>query len=98
MPYINDNAESVYPAIYSCYLDLRRMVRTEKYKLVVYPRLKKVLLFDLEKDPHELRDLSTEQSYREVKTEMMEKLKKAQIEFNDPLGTFDFHDFQTAVN
>ena len=34
------------------------MVHTAQYKLIVYPKASKILLFDLKKDPEEMHDLS----------------------------------------
>lgn len=98
MPYINDDAKSVYPAIYSCYLNLQRMLRTDQHKLIVYPKLDKLLLFDLEIDPEELRDRSADPAYQSVKRELMDLLYKQQLELKDPLGAFDFSKFQSAIN
>lgn len=85
MPYINKDTASSYSAIYSSYLDLQRMVRTDSHKLIVYPKLKKVLLFDLENDPHELKDQSENLAYKKIKEDLSEKLLQLQKEFNDPL-------------
>lgn len=93
MPYINDNAKSVYPAIYSCYLNLQRMLRTDQHKLIVYPTLNKLLLFDLEIDPQELRDRSEDPAYQNVKKMMVDLLQQRQKEFKDPLGVIDFSKF-----
>lgn len=85
MPYIRNGVESAYSAIYGCYLDLQRMVRTDTHKLIVYPKLNKILLFDLEKDPHELRDLSKDPKYLPIKEELFGLLLDLQKEFNDAL-------------
>jgi arylsulfatase A-like enzyme len=85
MPYINDNANSTYSAIYSCYLDLQRMVRTDRYKLIVYPKLDKILLFDLEKDPHELKDVSGNSAYGQIKANLFGQLLQLQKEYHDSL-------------
>ena len=37
---------------------LQRSVTADGYKLVVYPEVPKVLLFDLKNDPDEMHDLS----------------------------------------
>ncbi|HSI78315.1 MAG TPA: sulfatase-like hydrolase/transferase [Lunatimonas sp.] len=94
MPYIKDNANSAYPVIYSCYLDLQRMVRTDTHKLIVYPKLNKLLLFDMEKDPEELRDRSDDPAYQRVKSELMALLLQRQSDLNDPLGKIDFSSYQ----
>ncbi len=85
MPYIREGAESAYPAIYSCYLDLQRMVRTDTHKLIVYPKLNKLLLFDLEKDPLEMRDVSNDSDYWQIREELVGLLLERQSEFNDTL-------------
>jgi hypothetical protein len=61
------------------------MVRTERHKLIYYPKLNKILLFDLENDPHELKDLSEEQGYEEMKSHLLELLARLQKEYKDPL-------------
>lgn len=96
IPYINDNAESAYPNIYSSYLNLQRMVRTDTHKLIVYPKLNKILLFDMEKDPEELRDRSDDPAYQRVKSELMALLLQQQSELNDPLGKIDFSSYRNA--
>ncbi|MEX2567861.1 MAG: sulfatase-like hydrolase/transferase [Cyclobacteriaceae bacterium] len=97
MPYIENHSGSVYPVIYSSYLNLQRMVRTDQHKLIVYPNLNKLLLFDLEKDPEELKDLSEDPAYQSIMKEMMALLVQQQRALNDPLGTFNFSKFQSVV-
>jgi len=45
-------------SIYGSYLWHQRMVINGQYKLIVYPGLKKELLFDLKLDPDEVKDLA----------------------------------------
>jgi len=87
MPYLTgtENTPSAYGAIYGCYMNLQRMVRTEEYKLIVYPKASKALLFDMKKDSHEMNDLSEEPAYREIKGELLKQLGQLQQQFNDPL-------------
>ncbi|SHN33035.1 Sulfatase [Cyclobacterium lianum] len=89
MPYVETGAPSAYPAIYSCYLDLQRMVRTERYKLIFYPKLNKILLFDLEKDTGELRDRSADPDYQGIKQHLLLLLADQQRSVNDPLGPIE---------
>nr|MBI1231794.1 sulfatase-like hydrolase/transferase [Cytophagales bacterium] len=98
MPYIREGSESAYPVIYSCYLNLQRMVRTDTHKLIVYPKLNKLLLFDMEKDPDELRDRSEDPAYQRVKQELIALLLQRQAELNDPLGKIDFSVYQNSGN
>lgn len=71
--------ESFYPAIYGAYMDYQRMIRKDGYKLIVYPRINKVLLFDLEKDPNEITNLAE-------KPEQAERVKRL---FNDLIDLQD---------
>jgi choline-sulfatase len=57
MPIIRGRRERNYDAIYGGYLKLQRMVAQDGYKLLLYPKCKKALLFDLAKDPDEMNDL-----------------------------------------
>ncbi len=42
--------KSHYDAIYNGYINFQRMIRKDGFKLLVYPKLNKVLLFDMNKD------------------------------------------------
>jgi len=90
MPYIEGAQESRYPVIYSSYLNLQRMVRTDQHKLIFYPKLNKILLFDMEKDPEELIDRSADPAYQEVKKELLALLSRQQLALNDPLGAIEY--------
>jgi arylsulfatase A-like enzyme len=53
-----EQKESHYDAIYGGYKKVQRMIRKDGYKLLVYPKAKKVRLYHIEKDPNELNDLA----------------------------------------
>ncbi len=53
-----ENTVGHYSGIYGAYMNLQRMIRKDGYKLLVYPTIDKVLLFDLEADPNEMKDLA----------------------------------------
>ena len=55
--------QSHYEAIYGCYMDYQRMIRKEGYKLIVYPGIDQVLLFDLKRDPNEISNLADQPEY-----------------------------------
>jgi arylsulfatase A-like enzyme len=79
------SAKSKYPQIYGCYMDLQRMVRTENYKLIVYPKASKVLLFDIKKDPQEMHDLAGLDAYKSVLKDLKSKLLAQQKQMEDQL-------------
>jgi arylsulfatase A-like enzyme len=69
--------------IFGAYKDLQRMIRSEQYKLIVYPHIKKIQLFDIEKDPHETTDLSGKKEFDKVKKQLFETLIQKQKELGD---------------
>ena len=77
--------ESPYNSIYGAYLMLQRSIRTDQYKLIMYPQAPKVLLFDLEKDPKEIHNLADEEAYHDVVMELANDLRALQIEMDDPI-------------
>ncbi len=85
LPIIKSKKSSTNREIYGGYMNLQRMVRTERYKLIVYPEAPKVLLFDLEKDPDEMKDLSEQASYKKILNDLKTRLIRQQQQLNDTL-------------
>ena len=76
----------LYPeGIYGAYINRQRMIRKGNLKLMVYPKIKKVLLFDIEKDPLEMQDLSDRLEYRDTLLNLFDDLKQLQIKMGDTL-------------
>ncbi|MCH2161093.1 MAG: sulfatase-like hydrolase/transferase [Phycisphaerales bacterium] len=71
------------------YRDLQRALVEERWKLIVYPRPKSdttlVQLFDLENDPHELRNLAGNPAQEKRVTTMLAKLRTRMDELGDEL-------------
>ncbi|WP_340110779.1 sulfatase-like hydrolase/transferase [Maribellus mangrovi] len=87
LPLINKKkSESFYTEIYGAYINFQRMVRTDKYKLIVYPRARKMLLFDLKNDPQEMHDLFDDPAMKETKLELISRLKAQQKAMDDTLN------------
>lgn len=54
-----DRKESHYNSIYGAYeKGSQRMIRKDGFKLIVYPKIKKIRLYNLENDPQELKDIA----------------------------------------
>ena len=51
-------------------------VRTDRYKLIYFDRIKQWELFDLNKDPHELRSVYDDPNYAEVVATMKKELAR----------------------
>lgn len=69
--------------IFGSYRHLQRMIRSDEYKLIVYPEIQRIQLFNLENDPDEIVDLSPETCNREVLDNMFDILIKKQKELGD---------------
>ncbi|MCG8318129.1 MAG: sulfatase-like hydrolase/transferase [Cytophagales bacterium] len=83
--------KSHYKAIYGGYIDLQRMIRKDGYKLVLYPRAKKQLLFDLNNDPDEMQNLADNPDYQSKVEELFNSLIELQKQMNDTLDLKSYY-------
>ncbi|MBM3879223.1 MAG: DUF4976 domain-containing protein [Verrucomicrobia bacterium] len=86
---------SPYDAIYGAYLGLQRAVTSEGYKLILYPKIPKARLYDLQTDPLERVDLAARPEHRPRMQRLFAQLLALQRQTGDPLelkAAFpDFH-------
>jgi len=59
-------------------------VRTDRYKLIYYPATNEWELFDLDKDPHELKSVYDDPAYANVRADLHKELKKLQKQYDTP--------------
>lgn len=84
--------ESLYPeGIYGAYIDYQRMIRKGDYKLILYPKIKKTLLFNLKEDPLERTDLSDKVQYKDTVRELFKDLQYLQKKMGDSLQLSHTH-------
>jgi arylsulfatase A-like enzyme len=57
-PVLSGKEDRVRDSLFTAYRNIQRAVRDDRWKLIVYPRVNKVQLFDLQNDPGERDDLS----------------------------------------
>jgi arylsulfatase A-like enzyme len=50
------------------------MIRDDEFKLLLLPRQQKYLLFDMQNDPEEMKDLAGDPRYADKLTEMKTRL------------------------
>lgn len=86
-----EQSEGNLDAVYGAYIDLQRMIRKDGFKLIVYPKIKKVLLFDLEKDPLEMNNVAEEPVYHERLMNMFLELIQEQKYMEDKLDLSAIH-------
>ena len=85
LPLMQNKAEKSYNTIYGGYMELQRMILDGRHKLILYPTIQKVLLFDLANDPHEKTDISQDESMRPVIRKLFNDLLELQKQTGDPL-------------
>jgi arylsulfatase A-like enzyme len=70
---IEGKAEKVRDVVTLAYRDTQRTIRTNRWKLMVFPQINKYQLFDLKNDPDEITDVASDNP--EVVQELMKRLK-----------------------
>lgn len=71
--------------IFGYFRDRHRMIRSERYKLILYPYAEKAQLFDLKNDPYETTNLIAAPDYQSIKQQMYQAFLKKQKELGDTL-------------
>ncbi len=74
-----------HEAVFGYFNDAQRMIRTDGWKLIRYPRIGRVQLFRLSDDPFELRDLSADPAHAATRDALAARLESWQLEVRDPL-------------
>lgn len=74
-------------AVFSSYRDVQRMVRTEDWKLVWYPKAGRWQLFRVKDDPDELNDLSGDGRHAAVLKHLAHRMHSHMQTSNDPLAS-----------
>jgi arylsulfatase A-like enzyme len=84
-PVLRGAATRVRESLFTAYAKVQRAVRDDRWKLLVYPRINKTQLFDLEKDPSETKDLSSDAARREELGRLTSLLEASQRDYGDGL-------------
>jgi len=79
------NGKRVRENVFTAFMKFQRAVRDERWKLIVYPQINKMQLFDLQNDPAETKDLSAEADHANDLERMMALLKAEQAAADDTL-------------
>ncbi len=61
-------------------------IRTDRYKLIRFYNVDEWELFDLEKDPHELRSVYDDAMYRQIRGNLTQRLAALQAKYKDDTG------------
>ena len=86
MPLVSgENNIPHYEAIYGAYLDAQRSITVGDEKLLVYPNVPIVRVYDLMNDPYEIKDIANTKRGKRIASKLFPKLIKLQVEMNDQL-------------
>ena len=80
---IEGRTQKVRDTIFLSYRDVQRAVRDSRWKLIRYPQVNVTQLFDLQADPHELKDLSSDKTQAERIKTLTAELGRWQLELGD---------------
>lgn len=84
-PVIKGAEPKVRDAIYTAYRDVQRAARHGPWKIIMYPRINKAQLFNLDDDPHETRDLAGDPAFGPERARMLALLVELQRQHRDTL-------------
>jgi len=76
---------SAYSAVYGAYLQLQRSIVMDDRKLILYPKIGKVRLYHMKRDPLEMNDLAERPNQKRVIKRMYRHLLALQQSLGDGL-------------
>ncbi|HTV41296.1 MAG TPA: sulfatase-like hydrolase/transferase [Candidatus Sulfotelmatobacter sp.] len=85
MPLLRGDRSFLFESMYCAYEKYQRSVRTDTHKLIVYPEVAKVQLFDVVNDPWEMKNLAGDPANAHMISGMFRQLTKLQQMVSDKL-------------
>ncbi len=86
LPQLKDARQpSAYPEVFGAYLALQRSITVDGFKLIAYPKAKKLRLYDLNADPMEMHDLAEDAQQKARLNDLFARLVKLQADLGDSL-------------
>ena len=85
LPLVKGEGKGGEEVIFNAYIETQRLVRTDQYKLVHYPKIGRNQLFDMKKDPFETKDLIKDPKLAKVKKKLIATLRSKRMELGDGL-------------
>jgi len=82
-PVLAGKSESVHSTVFGYYRQFQRMIRTDEWKLIDYPKANRRQLFHLPSDPHEMRDLADDAAHAPMLDELQQRLRRWQRSVHD---------------
>jgi choline-sulfatase len=85
LPILSGESQGAYDSVYGAYVDFQRMVTVGSDKLIVYPKIGRVLLYDLASDPLETKNLAETPAGQKKVGKLLAELKSWQAKVGDSL-------------
>ncbi len=82
-PIISGKGKDVRNCIFCNYRDVQRMIRTDAWKLIRYPKISRTQLFDMANDPDERHDLAGDPSHTDTIAKLHARLTQWQKSVGD---------------
>jgi arylsulfatase A-like enzyme len=83
-PLWRGESRQVREVLYTAFEASQRAVRDGRFKLVLYPKIGHEQLFDLERDPLELRNLAADPAHGETKARLRARMEEQHAALGDP--------------
>lgn len=83
-PLLRHQTDRVHDFVTGVFTDTQRMICDERWKFIIYPKAGREQLFDLQNDPHELRDLSADPVHQATRADLKARLQAWRLENGDP--------------
>ena len=74
-PLLRHQTDQVHDSVIGTFTDTQRMIGDLRWKYIFYPRINREQLFDLQNDPDEMSDLSSDPAHRSRRADMKMKLQ-----------------------
>ena len=86
LPLLRDETVKHYKSIYGCYKeDLQRAIVCDDFKLILYPKINVIRMYNIEDDPYEEDDLASNPKYANTLQSLLGELDELSLGLNDPL-------------
>lgn len=84
-PVIAGKAKAARPELMLAYRDVQRAYRDKRWKLIRYPEVDVTQLFDLQRDPHEMKNLANDPAQTARVADLTARLARLQKQLGDEL-------------
>ena len=90
--------KSAYGAIYGSYMNVERSIHKGDYKMILYPKVKKIILFNLVSDPLEMSDIADKPGNKKVVVQLFSDLIHLQQSMHDKLDLTSWYNELRSKN